>query len=124
MAPDGIEPGAAPVLRFVEQVQDEPAGPAQTERYDAVVLYRLDVPQRFPAAWRALQSLAGSIDEREMNRTFNNGIGMVVVVPPSQAEAAKAHLQAQGETVYQIGHIVAREDEAVVLNNLKAGPQA
>ena len=35
-------------------------------RYDAVVLYRLDVPQRFPAAWRALQSLAGSIDERKM----------------------------------------------------------
>ncbi|URI08394.1 ABC transporter permease subunit [Aquincola tertiaricarbonis] len=35
-------------------------------RYDAVVLYRLDVPQRFPAAWQALQALAGSIDEREM----------------------------------------------------------
>lgn len=35
-------------------------------RYDAVVLYRLDVPQRFPAAWQALQGLAGSIDEREM----------------------------------------------------------
>ena len=35
-------------------------------RYDAVVLYRLDVPQRFPAAWQALQSLAGSIDERQM----------------------------------------------------------
>ena len=35
-------------------------------RYDAVVLYRLDVPARFPAAWRALQSLAGRIDERRM----------------------------------------------------------
>ena len=35
-------------------------------RYDAVVLYRLDVPQRFPAAWQALQSLAGRIDERQM----------------------------------------------------------
>jgi osmoprotectant transport system permease protein len=35
-------------------------------RYDAVVLYRLDVPQRFPAAWQALQSLAGAIDERQM----------------------------------------------------------
>jgi osmoprotectant transport system permease protein len=35
-------------------------------RYDAVVLYRLDVPERFPAAWQALQKLAGSIDEREM----------------------------------------------------------
>lgn len=35
-------------------------------RYDAVVLYRLDVPQRFPAAWAALQGLAGSIDEKVM----------------------------------------------------------
>ncbi len=59
-----------------------------------------------------------------MHRVLNCGIGMVVVVPASQAEAAKAHLQAQGETVYQIGHIEARQGEAVVLKNGKAGPQA
>ncbi|PZQ77183.1 MAG: amino acid ABC transporter permease [Variovorax paradoxus] len=35
-------------------------------RYDAVVLYRLDVPQRFPQAWAALQKLEGRIDERAM----------------------------------------------------------
>ena len=35
-------------------------------RYDAVVLYRLDVPTRFPAAWQALQRLSGSIDEAAM----------------------------------------------------------
>jgi osmoprotectant transport system permease protein len=35
-------------------------------RYDAVVLYRLDVPRRFPKAWAALQGLAGSIDEKTM----------------------------------------------------------
>ncbi len=35
-------------------------------RYDAVVLYRLDVPQRFPKAWAVLQTLAGSIDEHAM----------------------------------------------------------
>ncbi|RYF83828.1 MAG: ABC transporter permease subunit [Comamonadaceae bacterium] len=35
-------------------------------RYDAVVLYRLDVPQRFPAAWEALASLEGRIDEPAM----------------------------------------------------------
>ena len=34
--------------------------------YDAVLLYRLDVPQRFPEAWRALQDLAGRIDARRM----------------------------------------------------------
>jgi osmoprotectant transport system permease protein len=35
-------------------------------RYDAVVLYRLDVPERFPQAWAALRRLAGSIDEHAM----------------------------------------------------------
>jgi len=35
-------------------------------RYDAVVLHRLDVPARFPAAWPALAALAGTIDEARM----------------------------------------------------------
>lgn len=37
-------------------------------RYDAVLLYRLDVPKRFPEAWQALQALEGKIDERRMIR--------------------------------------------------------
>jgi osmoprotectant transport system permease protein len=37
-------------------------------RYDAVLLYRLDVPQRFAEAWRALAKLQGTIDERKMIR--------------------------------------------------------
>jgi osmoprotectant transport system permease protein len=35
-------------------------------RYDAVLLYRLDVPRRFPQAWRALQQLQGRIHEPDM----------------------------------------------------------
>jgi osmoprotectant transport system permease protein len=37
-------------------------------RYDAVLLYRLDLPQRFPAAWRAFAALEGKIDGRRMIR--------------------------------------------------------
>lgn len=37
-------------------------------RYEAVLLYRLDVPQRFPGAWAKLQKLEGRIDERTMIR--------------------------------------------------------
>ncbi len=37
-------------------------------RYDAVLLYRLEVPRRFPEAWRALEKLEGRIDERRMIR--------------------------------------------------------
>ena len=35
-------------------------------RYDAVLLYRLDLPTRLPKAWAALQTLEGRIDERAM----------------------------------------------------------
>ena len=35
-------------------------------RYDAVLLYRLDVPQRFPQAWRAIKQLEGSIKADDM----------------------------------------------------------
>jgi osmoprotectant transport system permease protein len=35
-------------------------------RYDAVLLYRLDLPQRFPQAWHAIQQLEGSIKADDM----------------------------------------------------------
>ena len=35
-------------------------------RYDAVLLYRLDVPARFPAAWAALRKLEGRIGATDM----------------------------------------------------------
>jgi osmoprotectant transport system permease protein len=35
-------------------------------RYDALVLYRLDVPQRFAQAWAAMCRLEGTIDEKTM----------------------------------------------------------
>lgn len=59
-------------------------------------------PQSELFGW--LQQTAG-IDDHEMNRTFNNGIGMVVVAGSAQADAVAATLQAQGETVYTIGTI-------------------
>jgi osmoprotectant transport system permease protein len=39
---------------------------AHFPRYDAVLLYRLDVARRLPAAWRAVEALAGRIDEAKM----------------------------------------------------------
>jgi len=68
-------------------------------------------PQTELFAW--LQETAG-IDDFEMNRTFNNGIGMVVVVAPGQAAACAAALRAQGETVFEIGTIAARGAGAAV----------
>ena len=40
-----------------------------------------------------------------MNRTFNNGIGMVLVLAPEHADACARTLRGLGETVYRIGAI-------------------
>lgn len=69
-------------------------------------------PQSELFAW--LQRTAG-IDDHEMNRTFNNGIGMVVVIGAEHAEATAATLRAQGETVYRIGTIAPRGEGAAVV---------
>jgi phosphoribosylformylglycinamidine cyclo-ligase len=47
----------------------------------------------------------GGVAEDEMHRVFNCGIGMVIVVNPSDAKRAAEHLRASGETVYDIGKI-------------------
>jgi len=69
-------------------------------------------PQTELFAW--LQKTAG-IDDIEMNRTFNNGIGMVVVVSAAQADAVAATLRAQGESVHTIGTIAERGTGAPVV---------
>lgn len=57
-------------------------------------------------AWLAEQ---GGISQAEMLKTFNSGIGMVVVVAADQAEAITGLLQSEGETVYQLGHLIEGE---------------
>jgi phosphoribosylformylglycinamidine cyclo-ligase len=63
-------------------------------------------------AW--LQTTAG-IDDIEMNRTFNNGIGMVVVIDAAQAKACAQTLQDLGESVHTIGVITPKGDGAAVV---------
>ncbi|RSV18820.1 phosphoribosylformylglycinamidine cyclo-ligase [Sphingomonas sp. ABOLG] len=48
----------------------------------------------------------GAIEPEEMARTFNCGIGMVVVAAPEAADAVAAELTAAGEQVFQIGRII------------------
>src|SRR5690606_32496304 len=53
-------------------------------------------------AWLQQQ---GNVAEREMYRTFNCGIGMVVCVPADAAEDTRRALEAAGETVFTLGQI-------------------
>jgi phosphoribosylformylglycinamidine cyclo-ligase len=63
---------------------------------------------RVPPVFEALRE-AGRVADAEMLRTFNLGVGYVVVVPAAVAERATALLTAAGETVWRIGEIVAGE---------------
>ena len=65
--------------------------------------------------WLAEQ---GNVAAYEMHRTFNCGIGMVLCVAADQVEAATQLLQTTGETVYQIGAVAPRQQQAVVLKGL------
>ena len=53
----------------------------------------------------------GNIEATEMYRTFNCGIGMVVVVAPEQQQQAIELLEQQGETIFTLGTIEASDNE-------------
>lgn len=62
------------------------------------------------SAWEQPRLMAflqaqGNIEPEEMARTFNCGVGMVLVVDADAAEALIADLNAAGETAFAIGHI-------------------
>jgi phosphoribosylformylglycinamidine cyclo-ligase len=64
-----------------------------------------------PEIFKWLQK-TGNIEDAEMHRTFNCGIGMVLVVPRAEAKAAMDSLAAHGVEAFEIGAIVARQPGA------------
>ena len=69
---------------------------------------------------------AGGVATTEMARTFNCGIGMVVVVAADRADALTRIFEAGGETVHRIGAVVPRkgDDAQVILRNEDAAWRA
>ena len=61
-----------------------------------------------PKIFKALQEIAG-IDDRKMCNTFNMGIGMVLAVDPSNADAVVEELKNLGEQAYVIGEVTDKE---------------
>ncbi|HAZ78714.1 MAG TPA: phosphoribosylformylglycinamidine cyclo-ligase [Porticoccaceae bacterium] len=73
-----------------------------------------------PAIFNWLQQ-GGNINEHEMHRTLNCGVGMVICVPASVAQDALKSLAAHGETAFILGEIqtMSAGDEQVQLLGLK-----
>jgi len=55
----------------------------------------------------------GEVEEKEMFRTFNMGIGMVVILPGSQRDRALEILAESGHRSYPIGEVVAGNKEVI-----------
>lgn len=68
-----------------------------------------------PAIFELLQR-SGDIPREEMQRTFNLGIGMILVVDSADAKSVSQSItQASGLDVFELGHIESRQgDNAVV----------
>jgi phosphoribosylaminoimidazole (AIR) synthetase len=58
--------------------------------------------------WAAWLAQAGRLPLDDLARTFNSGIGMVLVVEPSAADAVAAALENEGELVFRIGRLERR----------------
>ena len=56
----------------------------------------------------------GNVDWHEMYRTFNMGIGMIIIAAADEAEKIKADLESRGEAVYEIGKVTQGSHEVIV----------
>ncbi|EAT83154.2 hypothetical protein SNOG_09889 [Parastagonospora nodorum SN15] len=61
---------------------------------------------------------AGRLEDTEFARTFNTGLGMVLVVDHHNVQAATEILQEWGEQVFTVGKLVKRVDEDCVVQNM------
>ncbi len=57
----------------------------------------------------------GNVSDAEMYRTFNMGVGMVIVTSAQNRKAVESHLQQQGAAVYQIGRVINGHREVAIL---------
>ncbi len=68
-----------------------------------------------PPLFLHLQQI-GRVTQEEMYRTFNMGIGLIVVIPAEQVKRAKAILNRANEKHFVIGRVVSRGSRRVVYN--------
>ena len=69
---------------------------------------------QLPSVFDWLQQ-AGNVEQMEMLRTFNCGVGMILAIDAKQEQQCLEQLLALGETAWVIGDIVPRGDQAAVI---------
>jgi phosphoribosylformylglycinamidine cyclo-ligase len=62
-----------------------------------------------PPVFKVIKEI-GNVEEKEMFRVFNMGIGMMIIVAEKECQAVLEHLEMLGEKAYQIGFIEMKED--------------
>jgi homoserine kinase len=62
---------------------------------------------------------AGNVSSREFARTWNTGLGMVIVVKEELVADATKALEDAGEKVHRVGRLVTKKDEEVILSNFE-----
>ncbi|HET6890881.1 MAG TPA: phosphoribosylformylglycinamidine cyclo-ligase [Pyrinomonadaceae bacterium] len=55
----------------------------------------------------------GDVSETEMYRTFNMGVGMVIICASSESTTVKSHLQSRNEQCYEIGRVVTGAQQVI-----------
>jgi phosphoribosylformylglycinamidine cyclo-ligase len=73
---------------------------------------RIDLSRVPPSPLFGWLAATGGITEPEMLRTFNCGVGMIVVVAPNEADAVAEIFRREGETVARLGEVTVSKDSA------------
>ena len=60
-----------------------------------------------------LMQRLGNVTEREMHRTFNMGVGMVIVCSPGDVQSVRDGIRANGSKCYQIGSVISGNREVL-----------
>ncbi|MEY9719875.1 phosphoribosylformylglycinamidine cyclo-ligase [Sinorhizobium fredii] len=72
----------------------------------------IDLDAVKPPAVFSWLAKTGGVAANEMLRTFNCGVGMIAVVPAAEADKVATVLAGEGETVFTLGRMVARDEGA------------
>jgi len=74
---------------------------------------RISVTWRIPRIFKEIQNRA-KLPDQEMFRTFNMGIGYVIIISPRHLDKVKKILTAVGEKFYIIGEVVRGKKQVVI----------